>query len=178
MLAFALLLLVVALLLLVWGTRQMDQRGIPPGKIITLDLHDSQTLQAPLFSKRYQLSGKPDYLIRRGRDWIPVEVKTVNNLHQPYLGHLFQLFAYCLLVEETYGVRPPYGVLHYRSRAPREERSITYQIEYNAAIKEKLLELLTELRRAEQSDRVPRSHHEVARCRECGYAGICDQKLP
>ncbi|GAB4470201.1 MAG: CRISPR-associated protein Cas4 [Anaerolineales bacterium] len=177
MLALALFLVVVAIALLLWGNHQKAHSGIPKGKVITLDLHEGEALQSPLFSKRYHLTGRPDFLIRKGREWIPVEIKTADAPHSPYEGHMFQLFAYCLLVEENYGIRPPYGVLHYRGRVPEGGNSAIYQIEYTPQMREKLIKLLDQMHRAEQSGSVGRSHDEIARCRGCGYAAVCDQRL-
>lgn len=150
---------------------------MPQGKIVALDLHDCQPSQDPLFSRRYRLTGKPDYLIRLGKEWIPVEVKSGNGFQQPYEAHVFQLLAYCLLIEEHYGVRPRYGYLHYLSRTAQHNRGVTYQIEFNEEVREKLIDLLNQMQHLEQYGDVPRSHQEMARCRSCGYASICDQRL-
>ncbi len=177
MLVLSLVFFGIALILFWSGNRQKRESGLPPGKVVSLDLHDDQRPQTPLFSRKHLLTGKPDYLIRHGKEWIPVEVKTVQAIQQPYEAHRLQLFAYCLLVEEQYGVRPRCGYLHYRRRSPTEKDSITFQIEFSEGMKKRLLELLERMRQAEQSGDVPRSHQEAARCRACGYAAICDQKL-
>ena len=31
-------------------------------------------------------------------------------------SHIYQLASYCLLVEKTYGKRPPYGIIHYKDQ--------------------------------------------------------------
>ncbi|PWH16701.1 MAG: CRISPR-associated protein Cas4 [Anaerolineae bacterium] len=173
----ALLLFILALILFWWGRRQKRASGLPSGRLVSLDFHDSHRPQAPLFSKRYLLTGRPDYLLQRGKEWIPVEVKTVSEFRQPYEAHIFQLLAYCLLVEETFGVQPRFGYLQYRSRSPADQRHYTYQIEYNQQMKARLLELLDQMHQVEQCGDVPRSHDEPARCRGCGYALICDQRL-
>jgi CRISPR-associated exonuclease Cas4 len=177
MLIAASLLLVLALVLFWWGNRQKSTSGVPSGKIVSIDLHDSQRPQQSLFSRRYLLTGRPDYLLRRGRELIPVEIKTVNEFRQPFEGHIFQLFAYCLLVEEQFGVQPRFGYLQYRSRLLHDQRTETYQIEFNDQMKSKVLELLNQMRQVEQSGEAHRSHEDVARCRGCGYAAICDQRL-
>lgn len=177
MLLTAFLFLVLALVLFWWGNRQKSTSGIPSGKIVSIDLHDSRRPQQPFFSRRYLLTGRPDYLLRHSREWIPVEVKTVNEFRQPFEGHLFQLFAYCLLVEEQFGVQPRFGYLQYRSRSPHDPRTYTYQVEFNDQVKAKVVELLNQMRQVEQRGEAPRSHQEIARCRGCGYAAICDQRL-
>lgn len=173
----AFVLLILALVLLWWGNRQKRTSGIPSGQIVSIDLHDGLRPQQPFFSRRYLLTGRPDYLLRRGREWIPVEVKTVNEFQQPFEGHIFQLFAYCLLVEEQFGVQPRSGYLQYRSRSPHDQRHYTYQIEFNDQMKARVVELLNQMHQVEQRGEAHRSHQEVARCRGCGYAAICDQRL-
>jgi hypothetical protein len=46
---------------------------IPEGKITYSDLNKPAK---PYFSKRYRITGKPDYIIKRNKDFIPVEMKT------------------------------------------------------------------------------------------------------
>ncbi len=173
----SILFLFLAVLFFCWGWRERQRTGLPTGKVVTLDLHDRQRLQTPLFSKRYRLTGQPDYLIQRGKEWIPVEVKTVGEVHQPYESHIFQLLAYCLLVEEHYGYQHRDGYLHYRSRFARDREGITYQIEYTPERRKRLIDLLGQMHSLEQVADIDRSHQEVARCRGCGYASLCDQKL-
>ena len=55
----------------------------------------------PLYASGANLAGKPDYLVRRWRYVLPVEVKSGPAPAEPYRSHVLQLAAYCLLVEET-----------------------------------------------------------------------------
>ena len=71
---------------------------IQDGKIIYSDLNMPAK---PLFSKRYRISGKPDYIIKKDGHQIPVEVKT-GQYHEPKKNHVFQLAAYCQILEENY----------------------------------------------------------------------------
>ena len=48
-------------------------------------------------------------MLRLGNALIPVEQKPSARRLQP--SHILQVAAQCLLVEEAYGVRPPYGVV-------------------------------------------------------------------
>ena len=84
-----------------------------------------------MFSRSFHLSGRPDYLVQQGRDLIPVEVKSGRAPRDgPYSSHILQLAAYCLLVEEAYDRRPPYGLLLYADAADQ-----TYEIDYTSALK-------------------------------------------
>ncbi|RMF48564.1 MAG: Dna2/Cas4 domain-containing protein, partial [Anaerolineae bacterium] len=100
---------------------------------------------------------------------IPVEVKSTRVKDAPYDGHIYQLAAYCLLTERTYGVRPEYGILQYANR--------TFEIPYTPQLERDLLALLDEMTQAQRKRSLARSHEQRARCRACGYAHLCDQKL-
>ena len=61
-----------------------------------------------LVSPRYGLSGRPDRIVKRGRHYIPEEKKPGRKVYDAYRA---QIGVYLLLVEEQYGIHPPYGVL-------------------------------------------------------------------
>ena len=66
-----------------------------------------------LVSTALGLRGKPDLLVRQGESIIPIDKKPGSKPSKPYLSQTMQLAAYCALVETTYGVRPPHGVLRF-----------------------------------------------------------------
>lgn len=168
---WALFLLLLGLLLWIGARRQQRAQGLPDGVIIYDDAGDWQRNQRTLFSQRYRLSGKPDYLVRSGREIIPVELKTTRlRGRPPYHSHQMQLAAYCLLVEETMGMRPSYGILKYDD--------VTLRVPYDEPLRQELLDTLRAMRRAMSAGDVARSHQERQRCRHCGYRHVCDQALP
>jgi CRISPR-associated exonuclease Cas4 len=169
MIYLALFLILVALLLLWQANRQRAQAGLPGGRMIYTDTGGWGRLEKPLFAADLGLTGKPDYLVQRGETILPVEVKTGRAPAAPYDSHIFQLAAYCLLVEKTYGKRPPYGILHYSGR--------DFAVDYTPALESALLDLLAEIKRDELRTDVPRSHEDAARCRKCGFRNVCDQSL-
>ncbi len=157
-------------LFLFWRAGQgMRAAGIPGGRVIYADTRDWGPVEEPLFDRALSLTGKPDYLVEQGQRLIPVEVKSSRGRQGPHDGHIFQLAAYCLLVERTLGVRPPYGILHYPDR--------TYAIDYTPQLEAALLDLLAEIRRQERRGEQDRSHDSPARCRGCGYHSLCEQRL-
>ncbi|MFN7037884.1 MAG: CRISPR-associated protein Cas4, partial [Bellilinea sp.] len=110
--------LIIALggLALLWlGARQQRRSGLPPGRVLYSDPKIIGEPERPLFDPDTLLTGKPDYLVREGAAVIPVEVKSGWAPAEPHPGHVFQLMAYCRLVERSMGVRPPYGILRYRN---------------------------------------------------------------
>jgi CRISPR-associated exonuclease Cas4 len=166
----AAILILVSAVLLWLSARQKHSTGIPAGRVIYTDTDNWGKVEKPLYDALNGISGKPDYIIEKDGLWIPVEVKSSPAPVTPYDNHVYQLTAYCLLVEQTYGVRPPYGILRYRNR--------TIEIEYTNELKHGLLELLEKMRLQENLRKGPvRSHEYVGRCMGCGFRETCDQSL-
>jgi CRISPR-associated exonuclease Cas4 len=149
--------------------RQRRAAGIPGGRVIYTDTGGWGALERPLYYPPLKLTGKPDYLVRQNGVVIPVEVKSGRAPESPYDSHIFQLASYCLLVEKTYGKRPPYGIIHYTDR--------DFAIDYTPDLENALMDLLADMRRDEIKNDVDRSHEQVARCARCGYRELCDQSL-
>jgi CRISPR-associated exonuclease Cas4 len=169
MLYLALLCLIAGLLLLWTSARQRRKSGLPGGRVIYTDTRAWGKVEKPLYAPRFHLTGKPDYLIERGEQLIPVEVKSRRVGQAPYDGHIYQLAAYCLLVQHVFGKRPPYGILHYANR--------TYAIDYTQELETALLALLEEMHEEGRRHSVNRSHDSPERCRRCGFLESCDQAL-
>ncbi len=151
------------------ANRQRQRSGLPPGRVIYADTGAWARVERPLFSRRYRLTGKPDYLLADGDKFIPVEIKSGAAPPQPYPSHVLQLAAYCLLIAETCGARPSYGIVRYRDR--------TFAVDFTAHLETRLLEALDEIRQDAAADDVPRSHDNPAQCAACGYRPFCDQSL-
>jgi CRISPR-associated exonuclease Cas4 len=168
---FALLGLALAVLWL--AGRSHAATGLPDGRLEYADTTHWRPVKRPLFSRTHRLTGRPDYLVQRQRDLIPVEVKSGHTpAGGPYASHILQLAAYCLLVEETYSRRPPYGIILYADAVDQ-----VYEIDYTPALEEELLITLEEMRLALAQGDAPRGHNQAARCRACGYRNACDQSL-
>jgi CRISPR-associated exonuclease Cas4 len=164
----------VALFLLwqAWGRQKAS--GLPSGRIIYSDTHTWGPVEAPLYDNELFLTGKPDYLMNGKDGIIPVEVKSSRVENSPYDSHIFQLAAYCRLVEANFGKRPRYGILTYPNQ--------TIAIDYTPALEASLKALLEEIRAdgrlaASPRKEIARSHHNPERCRGCGYKEICEQAL-
>jgi hypothetical protein len=110
-LSFTLLALGV-LAILTWLVLR-DRGAQMPGEVVYSDTPETLTL----FSQRYRLAGRPDYVIRQSGGFVPVEVKSRQcGKFGPYTGERAQLFAYCLLTEEELGGRVARGELRYANR--------------------------------------------------------------
>lgn len=169
MLYLALFLLLLAFLFFRQSSRQRQAAGLPGGRVIYTDTRGWGRLERPLYDQALGLTGKPDYLIRQSGQIIPVEVKSGRAPDAPYDSHIYQLAAYCLLVERTYGRRPPYGILHYPNR--------DFAIDYTPQLEAALLDVLADMHRDESRAEVDRSHEQAARCARCGFRNVCDQSL-
>jgi len=165
----ALLVLLVALVLLWYATNQRKSSGLSGGRIIYTDTKSWGKMEKALYDPDLGLTGKPDYLIEQDGKIIPVEVKSGRTPEAPYDSHIFQLAAYCLLVERTYGKRPPHGIIHYSDR--------DFAVDYTYELESALLDLLTEMQHSRKCRDVPRSHSEAQRCQKCGFRDACDQVL-
>jgi CRISPR-associated exonuclease Cas4 len=102
--------------------------------VVYTDTRAWGTLEKPLYDQALGLTGKPDYIIEQEGQMIPVEVKTGRTPEAPYDSHIFQVAAYCLLVEKTYGKRPAYGLIHYSHR----DFAVDYTTELESALLEQL----------------------------------------
>jgi CRISPR-associated exonuclease Cas4 len=169
MLYFALALFLLALIFFWQSNRQRKEAGLPGGRIVYTDTRGWGKLEKPLFYSALELTGKPDYLVQKNGQIIPVEVKSGRAPDAPYDSHIYQLAAYCLLVEKTYKKRPPYGIIHYENR--------DFAVDYTPELESSLLDLLADMKRDEHKNDVPRSHEQAGRCAKCGFRKVCDQSL-
>jgi CRISPR-associated exonuclease Cas4 len=165
----AIFLFLLGLFLLLQANRKRVTSGLPGGQIIYTDTSKWNPLEKPLFDPQVGLAGKPDYLVKQADMIIPVEVKSSKIDQAPYDSHIFQLAAYCHLVESEYKVRPDYGILHYPNR--------TFRIDYTSDLEATMLDLLFEMRSLVNRKQVQRSHDAPQRCARCGFRSYCDQSL-
>ena len=138
--------------------------GLPTGPVRYSDTGLDDRAPQTLFSPRYRLAGRPDYLVERAGSLIPVEVKSGNAPASPYRSHALQVGAYCLLVEETQG-RPPYGLIRYADR--------TMPVSYTDELRGQVIEAMREMREALGEGTPPAQTGSPARCRQCGYRDDC-----
>jgi CRISPR-associated exonuclease Cas4 len=157
----ALILIGIALLLLAWLSRRHARRQIGQclsGRILYTDTEANREI---LTSDRYNLSGKPDYILEENGEFIPVDRKSRNvNERGAHDSERLQLAAYCLLVEERYAKPVRRGRLQYRNAS--------IDIPFDAALRAALLSSLREIQQRRTIEDVRRSHHSPARCRGCG----------
>ena len=165
-----LLVLIIAFALFLSARKQRAQTGLPYGaRIVYADTGAWKKVEKPLFSRRYGLTGKPDYIVAEHGATIPVEVKPNRVAPAPRESDTLQLAAYALLIEENFGATSAYGLLKYRDAV--------FQVELTDELRARLLDTLAAMRRDLSARDVARSHAEPRRCRACGYRAECGQAL-
>lgn len=151
------------------GRRLYARSGLPRGSVIYADTSEWERQQEPLISRKYGIVGKPDYLvvvIEKGSEHhIPVEVKSRSSPPEPYESHVMQLGAYCLIVEDVFKQRPPYGLLRYADQ--------TFKIPFTTGLRTQVIEAANAIRGHRLAASVQRQHRDPGRCQGCGYRQGC-----
>ncbi|HKC66102.1 MAG TPA: CRISPR-associated protein Cas4 [Pyrinomonadaceae bacterium] len=178
------ILLVIALSSIVAARKAASRSGLPSGQLIYSDtgyptgrvsrvITNEQGVkqERPLVSRRYGLTGRPDYLVRTSEGIVPVEAKSTKCPAggRAYDSHVMQLAAYCLLVEDVLDARVPYGIIRYAD----EEVVVDYSIE----LRDELIALLEEMKEAREASDVHRNHRDARRCSRCSMREICEEAL-
>jgi CRISPR-associated exonuclease Cas4 len=163
-----LFLLLTALVVLVAARRLRTQTGLPGGAVISSDV-SLTTRGKRMRSEKYGLSGTPDYIVDTPRGPVPVEVKPTRTDSEPHESHILQVLAYCVLLEETTGKRPPYGLLKYSAE--------TFRIDYNRETRGNLLAVVEAMRADAANKEVHRSHDVPGKCWACVYRTVCEESL-
>ena len=154
----------------VGGVQRGRGGGLPDGLIFYNDSEAWRANNGVRHAARLRLVGKPDYLVEQSDGTIiPVEIKSSAAPRRPYEGQVLQLAAYCLLVEENFGVRPPYGILQYRDGA--------FAIDYTDDLEADLLDLLAEMRATRAEADPDPDHDDPRRCAACGLRAACDRRV-
>ncbi len=137
---------------------------IPEGKITYTDLDKPAKA---LYSRRFNLAGKPDYIVKRGDEYIPVEVKNTN-AGRPYDSHIMQLASYCLLLEDS-GKKVPFGLLAYNNGQ--------FKISFDENLRNRVKGTMETIRSEIRSGKVERNHNQPNRCINCSLRKFCEFKL-
>jgi CRISPR-associated exonuclease Cas4 len=138
---------------------------IPDGKITYSDLN---VPSKALFSKRLRIAGKPDYIIMKNGGYIPIEVKS-GSYPSPQRNHIFQLAAYCQLVEDNYRSFVPYGIIVYKE--------VDYKIAFDPKLRFELETVVRKMRALLRSRKVALNHKDPSRCMFCSMKKWCKDKL-
>lgn len=163
------LFVLAVVVLLLWINLRRHQIGLTEGEIV-YEAAGTTRIDDALVSRRYKLVGKPDYVARTPQGLVPVELKSrLCGKGGPRDGEKAQLFAYCLLVEETMAAPVRSGILRYADC----ELTVTFGERERAWV----LELLGQMQQIRNSSEVARSHSHALRCQKCGVRASCGQAL-
>ena len=122
-----------------------------------------------LYSAKYELQGKPDYVFQSPflKKIVPVELKSgkIDEEELPHHGDLLQLGAYFLILEDVYGQKPPFGRIVYQD--------YMFEIKNTAKIRNEVLSTMKEMREMLQYG-VGKAKPSFATCRPCVCNGtVC-----
>ena len=142
-----------------------EKYHLSTGRITYSDLNN---LGRPLYSQKYQLAGKPDYIIKEKEHHIPVEYKSSYTNHpKPY--HIMQLAAYCQLLEDHFNIFVPYGILIYENNR--------FTIPNTPKLRFELAKTIKKMRDSIKKQTIHRTHNNVSQCRHCSMKNYCTEKL-
>ena len=139
----------------------------------TIETPDGLTEETPILkSQNYNLAGRPDYVIKKGVDRIPVEVKTGRPPKAPFFSHVLQIGAYCLLAEETFEKKPPLGQIRYGfDNEPHE-------IIWDRKLKNLVIDKLEEMNDIMAGKmKAHRNHKRAGKCNSCSRRKNCPERL-
>ena len=167
------LLLVLSVVLLVASRKESmsakkarKEYGIPHGKVIYTDL--DRPARA-LFSRKFLIAGKPDYIVKDEQDQCFDTCRGEERKRKkPDWGHVLQLAAYCLLIEEAYSIRVPYGLLVYADGKQ-------HLIKFDDSLRSEVISKADEMRRCLKKGGVAKRRRFEGRCLSCSVRGNCTQ---
>ena len=139
----------------------------------TIETPDGLTEETPVLkSRKYNLAGRPDYMIKENDLRIPVEVKTGRRPKAPFFSHVLQIGAYCLLSEETFQSSPSHGQIRYGVE------SVPHNVEWEPKLKTLVLEKIEEMNDIlEGRTKAHRNHKRVGKCNSCSRRKGCPERL-
>ncbi len=153
-----------SIVILIISLRRNAKDAVPVGSMVYGDLHSKGTTMR---SRTYGLSGKPDMVVRSGRNLIPYEYKNTDSL-KPREGHLVQMGAYFLILEDLNpGMKVPYGIIKYRNSA--------FRVPNSSQLRGKVL-YVTQLIRNNVGEPA-RNHENPMKCMPCSFREMCAQSL-
>ena len=121
-----------------------------------------------LRSERYGLVGRPDRIVRRGKQIIVEDKKSGRRVFD---SHRLQMGVYLLLIEEHFGVRPPYAVI-----VLEDGRRV--KIANSKELRNAVLVITGRIREGRKKLGVPQpAKGSPAKCRACGQRKHCTQRV-
>ena len=138
-----------------------------------IETPDGLTQDTPVLkSRKYNLAGRPDYMINEKDSHVPVEVKTGRRPKAPFFSHVLQIGAYCLLSEETFQRSPSHGQIRYGFD------SEPHEVEWEPKLKNLVVEKIEEMNDIlDGKTEAHRNHKRVGKCNNCSRRKGCPERL-
>jgi CRISPR-associated exonuclease Cas4 len=155
-------LFILSIALRIRASRIKKTKRIQPGQIFYSDLNKPAKT---LFSRKYQLTGKPDYIIKENNRLIPIELKFGRH-NTPQKNHIFQLAGYCQLIEDNYGGFVPHGIIVYNNNNQ-------FKIPFNPQLRFELESTIKDMRKILKTKKISRNHNDSHRCKKCSMKQYC-----
>ncbi len=140
---------VMVVILLILLQRSKVPAVVYQNKSIYSD-HREKPVKA-LFSAKYGLAGKPDFILHTKDGLLPLEIKSSRRPNKPYFSHVMQVVSYCVLMEER-GDKPKYGFIQYNGGK-------AFFVPYTDGLKSHLLKVMDTMRACVEEPK--------GTCREC-----------
>lgn len=119
-----------------------------------------------LKSGRLGLSGILDLLLQDGRSYYPVEYKYSTG--DPGLNHRYQLTAYAMLLEDTFGTPVRRGFVHVLGTGK------VYPVDITQNMRDFVKKTLKQIRDMITYERLPSPTRYRTRCTDCEYRLFCN----
>lgn len=124
-----------------------------------------------LYSEKYDIQGKPDYIFKSiiGNKLVPVELKsgTISENNQFHEGDLMQLAAYFLIIEDVFGIKPKEGRLVYKNKM--------FIVKNTKKLRRQVLETVEDMRYMFDTGKGEKAKSSFVKCRYCMCRGtVCE----
>lgn len=159
--------LLAFIILIALGRSSTKKYQVPRGTEVYQDMQNPGKV---LTSHRWGLTGKPDKIIKKRNRLVIYEYKN-SRAEKPRRGHLLQIGAYFLILEEVYPNHiVDYAILKYRDH--------TYRIENSQKLREDVIKAADMMRQIASVEGYPvRNHSNPGRCFKCPFKTNCSQSL-
>lgn len=155
----------VIILIVLWVLLKRTKVPRPVYKSKAVYSDHKEKPEKALFSSKYGLIGKPDFILHTKDGLLPLEIKHSKKPSKPYFSHIMQLISYCLLIEEEKGTKPKYGFLQYKGGKP-------FVVPYTENMKSFLIKTMQEMRGYIDSEESPEPIKRY-KCEKCSYKRDC-----
>ncbi len=116
-----------------------------------------------LVSDKYNLQGKPDYILRHNKKdiYIPVELKSgsIGEDTMPHTGDFLQLITYFILIEEEFGGKVDFGKLIYKD--------YMFIVKNDKKYKKQLLNTVKDMRQMIKTGKTKNFKCSFTQCKHC-----------